>query len=167
MFDPVILSATRVDISTIRERLQALYQDLDVEINQDGPRCQLSGRCCRFEEYGHTLFLSAPEAAVLLADAPPTVRPLDEGATCPWQDDRGHCQAREARPLGCRVYFCDPEYESRGEDLSENYLLRLKKLTEAEGWPWAYAPLHHYLRAAREVGMLPDPRVEPETPDAF
>ena len=39
------------------------------------------------------------------------MRPLDQGATCPWQDSRGHCTAREARPLGCRVYYCDPAFE--------------------------------------------------------
>ena len=51
-----------------------------------GPVCELSGRCCRFHEYGHTLFLPLPEAAVLIADAPPPGRDLDDGDSCPWQD---------------------------------------------------------------------------------
>ncbi len=30
---------------------------------------------------------------VLIADAPHPVRPLDQGATCPWQDGHGRCTA--------------------------------------------------------------------------
>lgn len=139
----------------LREGLKALYADLDAAVAQAGPTCALSGRCCRFEEYGHTLFLSAPEAALLLADAPPPVRPLDDGATCPWQDDRGRCHAREARPLGCRVYFCDPAFDGEpAHALSEAFLARLKRLAGSLGLPWNYAPLHRHLRAAAAVGRL-------------
>ena len=73
-----------------RDALRALYAELDAEVAAARARsAELSGRCCRFAEYDHTLFLSAPEAALLLADAPPPSRPLDDGATCPWQDARG------------------------------------------------------------------------------
>ena len=113
-----------------------------------GPVCDLSGRCCRFAEYDHTLFLSGIEAEVLLADAPSACRPLDDGATCPWQDARGRCTAREARPLGCRVYYCDPAYQEAGQALSEAYLSRLKNLADTHDRPWAYAPLHRHLREA-------------------
>src|SRR5437764_4905777 len=104
--------------------------------------------CCRFAEYGHTLFVSVAEFAVLLADAPPPARPLDDGATCPWQDAHGRCTAREARPLGCRVFFCDPAYLPEAPDLSERYLARLKRLVEDCDLPWDYAPLHDHLRRA-------------------
>ena len=67
----------------------------------------------------------AAEAALLVADAPPPARPLDDGATCPWQDGAGRCTARGARPLGCRVYFCDPSYEGQAEPLTEEFLGRL------------------------------------------
>ncbi len=134
------------DPDRFRAALRELYADLEADVARAGPTCALSGRCCRFEEYGHTLFLSAPEAALLLADAPPPSRPLDGGATCPWQNDQGHCTAREARPLGCRIYYCDPAYQDRATELSETYLARLKRLTEALQLPWDYRPLHHHLR---------------------
>jgi hypothetical protein len=86
--------------------------------------------------------------AVLLADASPPVRPLDDGLTCPWQDDRGHCVARSARPLGCRVYYCDPGYQGRAEELTERFLKRLKNTADLRGWPWHYAPLHQHLNQA-------------------
>lgn len=154
MFELTTDSLPPLDADAIREPLQALYADLDADVARAGPHCELSGRCCRFAEYGHTLFLSAPEAALLLADAPPPARPLDDGATCPWQDGRGHCHARDARPLGCRVYFCDPAYQDHGQELSERYIARLKRLAESMGWPWSYAPLHRHLHAARGAGRF-------------
>jgi hypothetical protein len=149
--------APRIDPDLVRAPLRALYDDLDAEVAALGPRCALSGRCCRFEEYGHALFLSAAEAALLLADAPAPARPLDEGASCPWQDDAGRCTARGARPTGCRVYFCDEPYQEPGRDLAERYVGRLKRLAEALGLPWGYAPLHRHLRRAREEGRLATP----------
>lgn len=137
-----------LDVDAFRAALLAIYQELDAAVARRGPVCQLSGRCCRFAEYDHTLFLSSAELGVLLADAPAPSRPLDEGKTCPWQDAQGRCTAREARPLGCRVYFCDPGYDGQAEGLSETFLARIKQLTEDYGLPWNYAPLHHHLRMA-------------------
>jgi hypothetical protein len=144
-------TAVRIDeprADEVRDDLQALYLDLDAAVAEAGPVCELSGRCCRFQEYGHTLFVSSIEMAVLLTDAPPPVRPLDDGLTCPWQDDRGHCSARSARPLGCRVYYCDPGYQGRAEELTERFLKRLKNTADLRNWPWRYAPLHQHLNQA-------------------
>ena len=143
------------DLARLREGLAVLYRDLDAEVAGLGPACALSGRCCRFAEYGHTLFLSAPEAALLLADAPAPARLLDDGETCPWQDAAGRCTAREARPLGCRVYFCDPAYAPHAPDLSERHIARLKRLADELGWPWDYAPLHRHLARAEAQGRFP------------
>ncbi len=133
-----------------RAEIDALYKDLDQEVALFGPICRLSGRCCRFEEYGHTLFVSSPEVQFLLEAAPHQQRPLDRGETCPWQSDQGHCTAREARPLGCRVYYCDSSYESVAQELSEKFIARLKRLSDSRGLPWNYAPLHRHL--AEETG---------------
>ena len=145
------------DPAPLREPLRALYRELDGEVGRLGPVCRLSGRCCRFEEFGHTLFLSAAEAALLVADGPTPARPLDEGATCPWQNAQGHCTARDARPLGCRVYYCDPAYEPHAAALSEAFIARLKRLTESLDLPWDYAPLHRHLERAERAGRLVTP----------
>ena len=144
-----------LDPDQFREPLRALYAELDEAVASLAPTCALSGRCCRFEEYGHTLFLSAPEAALLLSDAPRPSRPLDRGATCPWQDSAGRCTAREARPLGCRVYFCDPAYEAEAPGLSERFIGRLKGLVRSLDLPWDYAPLHSHLARASAAGQFP------------
>jgi hypothetical protein len=147
---------TELDVDAFRDALRVIYAELDAEIARRAPVCQLSGRCCRFAEYDHTLFLSSAELGVLLADAPAPSRPLDRGETCPWQDAQGRCTAREARPLGCRVYFCDPAYEGQAAGLSETFLARIKQLTDDFDLPWNYAPLHHHLRAAWSQRQQPD-----------
>lgn len=145
------------DLPRIREALHQVYRDLDADVRAAGPVCDLSGRCCRFVEYDHTLFLSGPEATLLVADAPTPARELDDGATCPWQDARGACTAREARPLGCRVYFCDPSYQDRMYEITEEAIRGLRRVVEALDLPWDYAPLHRHLHRAREEGRLPRP----------
>lgn len=134
--------------------LLAIYAALDAEVARRGPRCQLSGRCCRFEEFGHTLFVSRIEAEMLVDQAPAPSRPLDAGLTCPWQDAHGRCAARQARPLGCRAYFCDPAYEPTAHEVSEPHITKLKQLARDYDLPWSYQPLHHHLRRLREEGRL-------------
>jgi hypothetical protein len=134
--------------------LRALYEQLDAEVARLGPVCQLSGRCCRFSEYGHTLFVSAIEVEFLLDGAPDPPRPLDRGDTCPWQDLLGRCAARGVRPLGCRVYYCDPAYSPAACELSERFISRLKSLADRHGLPWNYAPLHRHLHVQRDCGRL-------------
>lgn len=133
-------------MTSLREGLVALYDDLAAEIAAAAPVCDLSGRCCRFKEYGHTLFISRPEAELLLEQGLPPGSTVDE-AGCPFQIG-GLCTARERRPLGCRVYFCDPRYAGKGEALTERYLARLKQMHEATGTPWEYRPLHRILEEA-------------------
>ncbi len=127
----------------IRRTVLELYREVDQAVAAAGPVCVASGRCCRFKEYGHTLFLSNLEADVLLAEAPPYEQPVSPDF-CPFQKD-SLCTAREPRPLGCRIYFCDPQYQETGNRLSEEYLHRLKELALQNGIEWRYAPLHEFL----------------------
>jgi Fe-S-cluster containining protein len=135
--------------------LRSLYEQIDREVALIGPVCELSGRCCRFLEYGHTLFVSMAEVEYLLELAPPPVRPLDEGASCPWQDSRGHCTARDARPLGCRIYHCDPTFQEEAHRLSEQFIRRMKKLSSNYAISWNYAPLHRHLQDEQQQGRFP------------
>jgi hypothetical protein len=127
----------------LHRQVMELYQEVDREVAAAGPVCVASGRCCRFKEHGHVLFLSNLEADVLLAKAPPYDNPVGP-EFCPFQ--KGNlCTAREPRPLACRVYYCDPSYQSTGNQISEKYLHRLKELAEQSGVEWRYAPLHSFL----------------------
>jgi hypothetical protein len=130
----------------LRRQVRELYQAVDREVAAAGPVCIASGRCCRFKEYGHVLFISNLEADVLLASAPPYEQPVSSDF-CPFQKDN-LCTAREPRPLGCRVYYCDPNYQEAGNRITEKYLHRLKELAREHGVEWRYAPLYHFLNAA-------------------
>jgi hypothetical protein len=127
-----------------------LYQEVDRAVAEAGPVCLASGRCCRFKEYGHVLFLSNLEAEVLLAGAPPYELPVS-AEFCPFQKDN-LCTAREPRPLGCRIYYCDPSYQETSHQITEKYLQRLKELTQEHGMEWRYAPLHHFLNHPENAG---------------
>jgi len=140
-----------------RRRVRAIYAAADAAVAAAGPRCDASGRCCRFKEYGHTLFVSQLEADVLLDAAPPFSGPVTPDA-CPFQVDN-LCTAREPRPLGCRVYFCDPSYQETGQTISEMYLRQLKDLADELGVGWRYEPLHVFLNehmAGREGDFEPE-----------
>lgn len=129
----------------VRERVRQIYRDADAEVAAAAPVCIASGRCCRFKEYGHTLFLSSLEADVLLAAAPPYEKPTSRDF-CPFQKEN-LCTAREPRPLGCRIYFCDPNYQDKQTQISERYIAQLKLVADETGVPWEYRPLHHFLNA--------------------
>src|SRR5437016_10817256 len=141
----------------LRRQVLELYQGVDREVAAAGPVCVASGRCCRFKEYGHVLYVSSLEADVLLAAAPPYEQPVSPDF-CPFQKDK-LCTAREPRPLACRVYYCDPTYQETGNAISETYLHKLKALAEEHGIDWQYAPLHHFLNnppraASKELEAL-------------
>jgi hypothetical protein len=138
---------------TLHETILELYRQVDAEVAAAGPICQASGRCCRFKEYGHRMYLSNLEAAVLLAGAPPYEHPVSPDF-CPFQRDN-LCTAREPRPLGCRIFFCDPGYQETGNEITERYLRRLKELAVAHGLEWEYAPLHYFLNEHDGTERLP------------
>jgi Fe-S-cluster containining protein len=71
---------------------------------------------------------------------------------CPFQKDK-LCTAREPRPLGCRVYYCDPSYQTRANEITEKYLARLKELADRAGIEWRYAPLHRFLNHPQEAQL--------------
>ncbi len=125
-----------------------LYREVDREVAAAGPVCVASGRCCRFKEHGHVLFVSKLEADVLLASAPAYEAPVSADF-CPFQKDN-LCTAREPRPLGCRIYYCDPNYQEKSNQLTEKYLAKLKQLADDNVITWQYAPLHVFLDQCRD-----------------
>ncbi|HEY8503150.1 MAG TPA: hypothetical protein VIL46_01110 [Gemmataceae bacterium] len=142
----------------LHQRVLSLYAAVDRAVAAAGPVCGASGRCCRFAEYDHTLFLSRLEAEVLLAAAPAYEKPVSPDF-CPFQRDN-LCTARDPRPLGCRIYYCDPSYQETGSRIMEDALRELKRLADEHGLGWRYAPLHVFLNEAERP---PPPAAD--TPD--
>jgi len=137
----------------LRTRVLALYAMVDAAIAAASPKCEGSGRCCRFTEYGHTLFLSHFEAEILLETAPAYEPPITRDG-CPFQVNN-LCTARDERPLGCRIYFCDPAYTDTGNRITEEAVAALKKLADEFDAGWQYAPLHVFLNAAERPRETP------------
>lgn len=132
----------------VYRRLEAVYASVDQAVKATGPRCALSGRCCDFPRSGHTLFATALEADRILAlnGAPPA--PQAEG-WCPYFRNR-LCTLRKLRPLGCRVYFCDPDYLAGPMcEVSETAHQALRKVHADLDVPYLYAPFLELLRPGR------------------
>ena len=134
--------------------LEALYRELDLEVDSHSPRCEMSGVCCRFEEAGHELFATALETDYTEHRHPTAPAPEAKGR-CPYHV-RGTCTARAGRPLGCRTYFCDPLTETALQELHEVFLARVRKIERTTGYPASYGPFPAQLRA-RGVGVQEEP----------
>src|SRR2546423_1348284 len=133
----------------LRRRVLEIYRAADAAVAAAGPVCVASGRCCRFKEHGHVLYISTLEAEVLLEAAPAYTAPVSPDF-CPFQKDN-LCTAREPRPLGCRIYYCDPAYQETGNRITEEALRRLKALADEHDLPWRYAPLHQFLNGSKGI----------------
>lgn len=118
--------------------LEAAYADLERELSVLRPKCELSGRCCRFKDFDHQLWTTDLELDYLLARAG-RPSPGPEGV-CPWLKD-GLCSVRDHRMLGCRIFFCDPGYKDAMGPLYEKYHRRLKDIHARHGLPYAYGEL--------------------------
>jgi len=130
----------------LRRELAELYRRVDEEIAARRPRCELSGRCCDFPRSGQRLYATDLESSYALAAAGGSAPEAPSGS-CPWYAD-GLCRNREGRPLGCRVYFCDPGWESQMPAVYERYHAELRALHEAHGLDYRYRP---FVEAARAL----------------
>jgi len=134
-------------IRALGDAVAEILHRADADIAARRPVCRSSGRCCHFEEYGHRLYVTAAEllhfSQTLQDDNPqstignrkskiasvslPQFFAAESPRGCPYQVDN-LCTAREARPLGCRVYFCDANAQSWQNDLYEKYHAEIKQL---------------------------------------
>jgi len=128
-----------------RQALRELHAAVDREVAEAGPVCRLSGRCCDFPVSGHVLFASALE--VDLVRAHPEPPPPEQAGWCPFYRAR-RCELRDLRPLGCRIYFCDADYEAdRMVEISETAHRRLKQIHDDHRLTYRYAPFVDQLTA--------------------
>lgn len=167
----------------IAAAIDAMQAELMARIDARKPRCDASGRCCNFAKHGHVLFVTGLEAAVTLtriaevrgansaearaigrdahgsdADANRVVTLAQVGAA----RDRGDCPFLEgtlcgvhwARPMGCRVYFCDETAQEWQHEQSEWMMEEVRRLHERERIEYRYAEwrwLLEVLARAREA----------------
>jgi Fe-S-cluster containining protein len=122
--------------------LEAVYQVVADQVEARRPLCVASGRCCHFEQHGHRLYVTGLEAAYTLTRLGRGVTAAEIGAArargdCPLLVDE-LCTAHTIKPLGCRVYYCDPTAQEWQKELSERALEMIRRLHERRGIEYRY-----------------------------
>jgi Fe-S-cluster containining protein len=123
-------------------------------VREKRPICLASGACCKFEAYGHRMYVSGLEAAFVVAriDAARAARAANPLRLLEVTDARtrgdcpylraGLCGEHEERPLGCRIYFCDKGADGRAAEwqsaLYEELHAATIALHERIGAPYRY-----------------------------
>jgi len=124
-----------------------VYDWLEEEIAAHQPVCRRRGDCCRFVEFGHKLYVTSVELAFLLGTCDRESATGGMAGTCPYLiGDR--CRARQSRPTGCRIFFCESSGQGWQEDLTESTLARLRDLHKRFDVPYAYV---EWLSALRRI----------------
>lgn len=140
--------------------IRDLYRSISQEIALRQPTCIASGRCCRFEQYGHRLYTTGLETAWCLRQVPSPIGVGDvdrarEDGTCPFLSNN-LCTAHAIKPMGCRVYFCDPTAKKWQNELYERCHHTLIEIHESNGLPYHYGEWRALLRTC--VPLLADYR---------
>jgi len=153
------------DDAGLAERMTALYAEVDRSIEKRRPVCRNRGVCCRFDSFGHRLYVTTAELAFFVAGQREDWKPTRGDGACPYQEE-GLCTAREHRPLGCRVFFCDPDAQDWQSEEYERGLAALKGVCRDSGleyryveWLSALGALDGALKAER-----PNDAIDPATP---
>jgi hypothetical protein len=128
----------------------AVLAEADADIASRQPVCRASGRCCQFEKFGHRLYVTTAELLHFVhvqgvGKGIPLPLLTQNAEGCPYQVE-GLCTARAARPLGCRVYFCDANAQAWQNEVYEKYHAKLKAVHDALGVPYQYTEWRAALR---------------------
>ncbi len=126
------------------------YTYVDETVAEHLPVCRNRGVCCRFESFGHRLYVTTAELAYFVwgrRDDWRTPGARGDGGACPYQIG-GLCTARQHRPLGCRIFFCDPTSQDWQPEAYEHHLARLKRIEADLGMDYRYM---EWLSALREL----------------
>lgn len=127
-----------------RSAMTRFYERLEARIATHHPVCRNRGLCCRFDDFGHKLYVTPAELAFFLGTVEATKAVADEADACPYQMN-GLCGARAARPMACRIFFCESAGQGWQEDLTESALAELRRLHARFGLPYVYAEWRHAL----------------------
>jgi Fe-S-cluster containining protein len=136
----------------------ALYAEVAAEIDRRRPLCVISGRCCRFEEYGHRLYVTTLELAAFRGGYSGGAVAAWDGTGCPFQVNK-LCGVHAIRPFGCRMFFCDASSTEWQNDAYERFHADLKSLHERLDVPYFYVEWRAALRLLGWAGPASPPPV--------
>jgi Fe-S-cluster containining protein len=150
----------------VREAIARVYGELQSEIDLRRPRCEMSGRCCRFDEYGHRMYVTTMELAAFVHEYESTreksnfqltivnsqLSILPASGACRFQDD-GLCSVHTIRPFGCRIFFCDETATQWQQEQYERFHAQIKRLHEELNVPYLYIEWRTALRELDAIFM--------------
>ena len=140
----------------MRAAIGQVYADLQRRIDERKPLCVISGRCCRFEEFGHRLYVTTAELAAFVAELGDLKGEPREGG-CAFQKGK-ICGVHAIRPMGCRIFFCDATATDWQRAIYEEFHHRLKELHRELSIPYTYV---EWRLACRELGLDSPQHEEP------
>lgn len=135
--------------SLVFRALEDIYKELDDELLPYQSLCQQLSRCCHFKEYGHRLYSLSLEVEYLKQQLPLPDKALAP-LTCPYLQKNGACGNRLGRPLGCRIFFCAPEYQGRSQEIYEKYHKKIETLLHQYQLPYVYQEMTSQLSTLSE-----------------
>jgi Fe-S-cluster containining protein len=152
----IVAAAGRAEVRAV---VNEVYRDLQKEIDARRPVCVISGRCCRFEEFGHQLYVTTLEMGVFLHElraANPAVAADEKwsGQGCPFQVNK-LCSVHAIRPFGCRLFFCDSTSTEWQHEQYRNFHSRLKSLHDQLEVPYFYLEWRQALSLALNLSARP------------
>jgi len=124
-------------------RVGAIYKWLDEQriahVAKAGD-CNVCGKCCDLEAFGHRLFVTTPEILYFADRNKKGVRPLFAlGGRCSYQIDN-KCSVYKYRFAGCRIFCCKGDAGFQSE-LTETVIKKFKALCEEFEVPYHYVDL--------------------------
>jgi Fe-S-cluster containining protein len=125
-----------------------VYSALADAIELRKPICKTSGRCCRFDEFGHRLFVTTMEMAAFVRQQSVPAKSSNGG--CPFQID-GLCTVHTIRPFGCRIFFCDETSTQWQQEQYERFHAEFKRLHERLAVPYFYVEWREALKSMKEL----------------
>jgi len=145
--------------------LGAIHAEIEEWARGARPLCVASGRCCRFEAFGHRLYVSGLETAWCLRRlaaidgrhlAAAELDAAVAAGTCPFLRD-GLCTVHRIRPFACRTFFCDPRSGDEQRELHERVHDRVRRLHDEVGVEYRYGEWRSMLALFVHVEATPTP----------
>ncbi|NUO09073.1 MAG: YkgJ family cysteine cluster protein [Candidatus Brocadia sp.] len=132
--------------------LRRIYQMLEEELTQLNPGCNRCGACCNFSTFDHVLYASSVEVNLITSNVEVPVFNVSDNI-CPFLKEN-QCSIRTFRTLGCRVFYCNPNYKDVLYTIYENYYQMIKDLSRKYTIQWKYLPFLKQLAEFKSEQLL-------------
>jgi uncharacterized protein len=145
---------TNLGKSAYLAAVEQLYQIIDQHLSGAESDCSVCGRCCRFDQFDHRLYVTTLEMLYLVhgIEKLNLTVPKISDSRCPFQKDN-QCTLRTLRPSGCRIFFCRGLDKNYQHELTEEILRQLRRFHMDFNAVYYYADLLDWLDGYHRYGI--------------